>query len=393
MKPIRLLILAIGLLVFSQVAQAPFVLNPRITWTSGTSQNPDIAVAPSGPVHVVWQDDTPGNYEIFYKKSTDSGGTWTASKRLTYTANESWAPALAVDSSGYLFMVWHEYMLGQSEIYFKKSTNGGDNWTTNKRLTWNAGWSLGPEIAVDSSGYLHLVWCDSSPGNYEVFYMKSTDGGANWGKSKRLSWNAGWSLNARIAVSGLNNLYVVWSDPTPGNNEIYYTRSMDGGAAWTTGKRLTWNAGLSYAPDIAVDLSGNPHVVWYDNTPGNQELYYMRSADGGASWSTSKRLTWNASASWNPAIAIESSGRIDVVWEDNAPGNYEIFFKCSVDGGATWSSNLRFSRTPGESAFPDVDVDSSGRIYVVWHDNTPGNNEIYYICWEFMIPFASLFFR
>jgi len=388
MKHSRLIILAMGLLVFAPVGQAQIVIipSPRLTWNTGDSECPVIAVEPSDNIHVVWYDDTPGNYEVYYKKSTDKGITWSTSRRLTWTSTDSWSPCIAVDSSGNPYVVWHEYLLGNAEVYFKKSTDGGATWTTNKRLTWNAGWSVGPDIAVDSSGHLHLVWSDSSPGNYEVFYAKSTNGGATWSTSKRLTWNAGWSLNPGIAVSGLNNLYVVWSDSSPGVNEIYYVRSMDGGAAWTTGQRLTWNAGFSYAPDITVDLSGNPHVVWYDDTPGNQELYYLRSADGGASWSASKRLTWNASSSWNPAITVDSSEDLHLVWADSSPGNYEIFYKSSGDGGATWSGNIRFSRTAGESAFADVGVDSLGRIYVVWHDDTPGNYEIYYTCWEFLVP-------
>ena len=395
MSRTRLMILAMGLLVAAQVGQAQVVIlpNPRLTWNAGDSECPVIAVEPADNIHIVWYDDTPGNYEIYYKQSTDKGFTWSNSRRLTWTLTDSWAPCIAVDSSGNLYVAWHEYMSGDAEVYFKKSTDGGATWTANKRITWNTGWSVSPHLAVDSSGYFHLVWSDFTPGNYELFYSKSTDGGATWTAGKRLTWNAGWSLHPRIAVSGLNNLYVVWSDSTPGVNEIYYTRSMDGGSTWTAGKRLTWNAGWSYAPDIAVDPSGNPHVVWYDDTPGNQELYYIGSADGGASWSASKRLTWNASSSWNPAIAIETSGRIDVVWEDNALGNYEIYFKCSADGGATWSTNLRFSRTSGESAYPDVGVDSFGRIYVVWHDGTPGNYEIYHIIWEFMVPFGSFLGR
>jgi hypothetical protein len=395
MKCSKIGVLSMGILLLAQFGQAQVVIipNPRLTWNVGDSECPAIAVEPSDNIHIVWYDDTPGNYEIFYKKSTDKGITWSKSQRLTWTLTDSWSPCIAVDSAGNPYVVWHEYMSGNAEVYFKKSTDGGATWTMNKRVTWNAGWSIAPKIAVDSSGGLHLVWSDFSPGNYEVFYARSTNGGATWSTGKRLTWNAGWSLNPRIAVCGSKNLYVVWSDSTPGVNEIYYARSMDGGATWTTAKRLTWNAGWSYGPDIAVDLSGNPHVVWYDDTPGNQELYYIRSADGGASWSAGKRLTWNASGSWNPAIAIGLSGRIDVVCEDNALGNDEIFYKGSADGGATWSSNIRFSRTSGESAFPDIGVDSWGRIYVVWHDDTPGNNEIYYIIWEFMVPFGSFFSR
>jgi len=30
------------------------------------------------------------------------------------------------------------------------------------------------------------------------------------------------------------------------------------------------------ASAIAVDSFGNPHVVWQDDTPGNREIYYRK---------------------------------------------------------------------------------------------------------------------
>ncbi len=65
------------------------------------------------------------------------------------------------------------------------------------------------------------------------------------------------------------------------------------GDTWTTNKRLTNNAGASFYPAIAVDGS-NIYVVWEDDTPGNPEIYFKKSDDGGATWTTNKRLTNNA---------------------------------------------------------------------------------------------------
>jgi hypothetical protein len=96
------------------------------------------------------------------------------------------------------------------------------------------------------------------------------------------------------------------------------------GDTWTTDKRLTYNAGSSSYPAIAVD-GPNIYVVWYDGTPGNFEIYFKSSDDGGATWTT-KRLTNNAGSSYMPAIAVDGSN-IYVVWNDLTPGNLEIYFK------------------------------------------------------------------
>jgi hypothetical protein len=47
-------------------------------------------------------------------------------------------------------------------------------------------------------------------------------------------------------------------------------------ADWGGAQRLTWTAGDSYYPGIAVDSAKTIHVVWWDDTPGNPEIYYLK---------------------------------------------------------------------------------------------------------------------
>jgi hypothetical protein len=112
---------------------------------------------------------------------------------------------------------------------------------------------------------------------------------------------------------------------------------------WSPSQRITWNAGSSIRPDIAVGSSGQLHVVWADFTPGNLEIYYKKSTDGGYSWMPSQRITWNSGDSAEPALAVDSSGNVHVVWFDDTPGNREIFYKKSTDEGSMWMSSQRIT--------------------------------------------------
>jgi len=47
-------------------------------------------------------------------------------------------------------------------------------WTAGQRLTWTSGYSMRLAVAADASGYIHLVWQDETPGNYEIYYKKGS---------------------------------------------------------------------------------------------------------------------------------------------------------------------------------------------------------------------------
>jgi hypothetical protein len=374
-------IFVLGFFLIFQAAQAGWTTAKRLTWTSGYSIVPACAVGPSEKLHLVWEDNTAGNTEIYYKRSTDGGGTWSASQRLTWNSADSERPSIAVDPSGNVHVVWGDATPGNAEIYYRKSTDGGATWSTAKRLTWTSGGSWAPVIAVDSSGDLDVVWYDLTPGNTEIYYKKSTDGGGTWSTSQRITWSAGNSYLPDIAAAPSGPLHVVWYDDTPGNGEVYYKKSTNGGAAWSTSQRLTWTAGWPDLAVIAVAPSGSLHVIWDDDisTQCEYEIFHKKSTNGGASWSTGQRLTWTSGLSAYPDVAVDSLSRLHVVWCNEAPGNYEIYYKKSTNGGSVWSTGQRLTWTSGSSEGPAVVVDASNHLHVVWQDNTPGNYEIYYL--------------
>lgn len=373
MKPEKMIIVGVLILLLSSAGflSGETWVEKRLTNNSGSSVYPTVAASGSN-IDVVWQDDTPGNNEVYFKKSTNGGAAWQNSKRLTYNSGSSEAPVIAVSGLN-IYVVWFDDTPGNFEIYFKKSANGGASWQPSKRLTQTAGGSYKPVIAASGSN-VYVLWSDDTPGNPELYLTISTDGGAAWQTAQKITNNAGSSYRPAVAVSG-SNIYVAWEDSPPAENfEIYFMKSADGGASWQTAKRLTHNAEASYEAAIAVS-GPNVYIGWYDLKAGNAEIYFLKSPNRGVSWKALNRLTYNNGSSCCPAIAASGSN-IHVVWYDSTPGNCEIFLATSLNGGTSWKTAERLSNNSGTSWNPAVAV-SGSNIYVVWQDLTPGNNEIY----------------
>jgi len=342
----------------------------RLTENTGDSEYPDVAASGLN-FYVVWEDNTKGNDEIFFRKSINGGATWQTAKRLTNNVGGSSCPRIAVWGSN-VFVVWQDDTSGNPEIYLRKSTDGGATWQTEMGLTNNTGNSKWPDIAVSGSN-VYVVWEDDTPGNYEIYFRKSINGGATWQTARRLTNNTGESHAPRISVLS-SNVYVVWCDTTPGNYEVYFRKSTDGGATWQPAKRLSNNTGGSYNPTIAVSAL-NVYIVWYDYTPGIAQIYFKKSTDGGGVWQTSKKLTNNAGSSGWPTIAVRESN-VFVAYYDYTPGNPEIYLRKSTDAGATWPTAVRLTNNTGSSCNPAIAVNAL-TVYTVWQDYTPGNYDIY----------------
>ncbi len=345
--------------------------DPDVSWISLNNAR---SVAASGNVvHVVWYDTRDGNREVYYKRSVDGGVNWGTDTRITNANGDSWYPSISV-SGLFVHVVWMDTRDGNTEVYYKRSTDEGISWEADVRLTNNASPSSYPSISV-SGLEVHVVWRDY-PGNFEIYYKRSIDGGANWSLDTRLTNNSAASYDASIAVSG-QVVHVVWYDERHGiAEEIYYKRSQDGGASWGEDTRLTNYAGDSWAASVSVSGS-TVHIVWYDRRDAaNWEIYYKRSTDGGISWESDKRLTNDAAEKSHPCISV-SDQVVNVVWEDKRDGNYEIYYKRSTDDGINWGADYRLTNAASYSGRPSVAVSGSS-VHVVWYDGREGNDEIHY---------------
>ncbi len=301
----------------------------RLTNNTSQSHSPSIAVSGS-TVHLVWNDTRDGDDEIYYKRSTDEGTSWGADTRMTNSPGGSYSPSLTVSGTT-VHLVWDDSRNGNQEIYYKRSTDGGISWGADTRMTNSAGLSKYASITVLGT-VVHVAWDDQRDGNSEIYHKRSTDGGVSWGTDTRLTNNASASRYASVAASG-SDIHLVWHDNRNGilNDEIYYKRSTDEGVSWGIDTRLTNSSSHSWYPSIAV--SGQAaHLVWQDMRDADDEIYYKRTTDGGISWGADIRLTNSAAAfSGFPSVTI-SGPTVHLVWYDYRDGNYEIYYKRDPTG-------------------------------------------------------------
>jgi hypothetical protein len=154
--------------------------------------------------------------------------------------------------------------------------------------------ALVPEVAVDSSGNLHIVYGKGD----NAFYTRSVDDGKNFELPIQLTIPEataviGGERGPKIAIGKDDFIHVVWLNKKEGG--VGYARSVSGGKSFeiksnlvemVNGKRLT------DSPTVTADKNGNVYIFWLDgrlppdpNSPVSSSIFVSISSDNGKTFS------------------------------------------------------------------------------------------------------------
>src|SRR5216684_4096617 len=381
-------IVILGLAVMCAPASSQQFSTPKnVSNNSDFSFTPQLAVDLGGNIYVVWEDDTNTNSNILFSRSTDGGATFSPPKGVSNSAGFSFNPRVAVDTGGTINVVWQDSpdFFRTSNVFFSRSSDAGNTFSTPMNLsgTSSSAFYSTPQIAVHNAGNISIVW-ESDTGNLAIWFSGSSDGGATFSAPTMLSTNTGGSIDSQIAVDKNGNINVVWEDDLAGHSDISFSRSADNGATFSPPMNLSNPLGNSLAnsnsPRLALDILGNINAVWANINPAdlNTDIFFARSSDGGATFSTAQNVSHSSGFSSNPWLTVDAGANINVSWEDNTPGNRDIFFARSTDSGTTFPTPVNLSADSGLSLAAQIAADKNGNINVAWQDHTPGISQIFF---------------
>ena len=330
------------------------------TESTDESDSPVISVDVEGNVHIAWQDNSSyagsgTDYDIYYKFWNTTAKSWNATEVISSFSNtNSWGPSITVDIFGNVHLSWSEgsnyFGSGNDgDIFYRywNVTTGIWNGTVNSSdvvSTESPNNSHHSSITTDSNGNVHLVWFDQTD-----IYNAGTD----WDVFYKC-WNA---------TTG------IWNG-TINKSDVVSTESTDDSAD-----------GFD-PPTITVDNDGNIHVAWCDNTSyagsgTDYDIFYKFWNATAKSWNATTVLSIESTEnSHSPTIAVDLNGDLHIAWHDET--NYaqcgwdaDIFYKFFNASSMIWSSTEAISTQSTENSnFPRLAVNASGIVHVVWQDYT-----------------------
>jgi hypothetical protein len=253
-----------------------------------------------------------------------------------------------------------------------------------QKLSYTDYTSAYPELAVSPDrNYLAVTWVEGyeeKSGSKGHVYLRIASESGGWGAPIEVYHGDADACaydRAAVAITGTTAhiAYVVFADCTNGQNtRVYYTTcSLTDGTCGskelvlsTTTEKILW-------VDIAVDESGNPHLVFarYKKEGPYEDFHGKVFYEGhtGSGWGTEETVYDDADTNnHTPAIAW-SDGCAHIAWEEEMGGKILYRRRCA----GVWYPNptvdpylIHYSTPTYPPHSPDVATAPGGRLFVVW---------------------------
>jgi len=337
---------------------------------------PRVAVV-GDTIYIVWCQRFYSKFthrEVCYVRSTDGGVSWSDSILLSVTDGvESVTPDIAVEHNN-VYLVWEDWCSTSQDcgLYFRKSTDGGENWLPIQPLAL-----AGPDdydyyrpsmVVKDSSVFVAFAKNVDLDGMLK--FKKSSDCGENWSEEIHISDRAVCGHWAKMVLNSAG-LYVTYQNGV----SIWCNRSTDWGDTWSDDMFISdMENSTAQWPSTGADDNGGVYITWFDYKyspyPWTGDIFLRRSTDNGQTWRSIQVLTDNHLCIESDVCADKPSAH--VVWHDErhnmGDGNVEIYHRRSTNLGATWLEETRLTDAPYQSDDPRI-IKDNAKLHMVWVDN------------------------
>ena len=322
--------------------------------------------------------------------------------RVGFTVGDQWKPAIASDGFGHTYILYPQYgrvpgcrKCPLPSMILVVSNDNGASWQPPRTITPPGSGQYDPQIVVDpvDRRTVYAAWLQSK--RMDMVVAKSVDFGQSW--SIVVAGRGATEADKPVLTVRGQDVYVGFNRA----RKVWVASSHDGGITFSSADvnpklRLM----RSLAGGATVDPQGSVYLAWagytrHDGAKGRENLYISKSSDGGESWATrlidasgappdcgAYRCEWGYLGA-QITMASDAAGTLYALWNSGAADKSpaRIYFASSTTGGDTWSPKLNVSTAPSsvEHAFPALAAGAAGDVRIAWMDtrNHPRWNTFY----------------
>lgn len=321
---------------------------------------------------------------------TSTTMAWISQKSVRGADDEGAWTDIAVDSSGMVHVAWQEYEGSDSPVFYNRGPIGDaedsieweDPWQVDGAESKNLAGDESVAIAADNLGTIHMAIL---AGGEDVYYLYNDEGGSRsaWSRPERAPIGCDWGLSMTVDTEG--NPYIACAEGL-NDSDVFYTRRTSSG--WVSSKRVKDSNGYMVTfTSIAVTGTGDDarvHIMfdYVDDEGDKPKVRYARGTTSG-NFDTEKDFSDDLGVgdANQPFVAADPvSQRLYVAMVDIDDDGYPLRVSSSTNNGSRWSSSRKIS-TDWWSQAPKMYVaDDVMHLVAAYLDgDEPTNSEIRYI--------------
>ncbi|MCD4789953.1 MAG: T9SS type A sorting domain-containing protein [Bacteroidales bacterium] len=294
---------------------------PAQTWTDpvnisnmpGLDNQPDLCIDKSGTLHCVFTHKLESNWrKIYYSKSTDDGQTWTTPEDISLNNDISLMnPHIVADTNNLLY-VSYDYNTGNpamTMIYLK--TFDGIQWSEPFIVSEGLYSSHQNKIYVDHNNRLYVFWTYQT----SLFYYRYFESGI-WSEAVcPYPGDYKWLMISSV-VDDINNLHCAGAfldtGQPPSQSRVIYFKYDYLYEEWSDKSFISDATNTASGIDIDLDNQNNPHITY------RQKNYYSGQYNDSTMYTYFNGNSWSApelvvNDPYEQKIAIDPYNRVHII--------------------------------------------------------------------------------
>lgn len=337
------------------------------------------AWAPDGTLYVTYVQDVDAVPQVFVKRTRDGGAIWTILPRLS--TDEAFRPTVAVGQDGTLHAAWSEFVDGVRQV-FTARWEGGPDWVDSEQVSFTPGYSGFPALGLDATGRVHLVWYGFDGQTYRIHYRTHAPG-EPWSATVVISRGVADANSPSMGVEPDGTLHVAFFASVRGVAQVWYLHK--GASGWDDPELVSPVDEQSLRPSLAVFPSGVPAVAYVVTGHGVPQVVFSKR-EGPGHWSAWTALSDVGEGGDNPSLALGADGEGAAFFE-TPDGHLRV---AALTGGSWGPARPVEANTPARwpSASWTMFPEASARepTFLVWTEGDPDSG--YKLAWTTAEAFA-----
>lgn len=263
-----------------------------------------------------------------------------------------------------LAIAWVDQSGPVTQIAYRARVRG--RWLPVTMLTQSREGCYAPSIAADARGRVYLTWLELVSGLPSVRFMTFVYA-APFGQGVPVTGPADLPSPPMVTAAGDGHAYVLWPDRGSGVQAIMACRfHPDSGLA----RRFQLTPrGVNPQPSVSavVDSGGVLHCVWQVATGGGDELHYQRRQPVGRPSQRDTTIEALGLGQQNPCLALDPLGELHLAYERSVDVGQRVLYKhwrpdLGWDHRGTEVSDATDLNTNSVELLPT----SGGNVTVLW---------------------------